>query len=125
VRGDPSALSLDPEALSYCAGPVCRLAGVLEWTAGVSGSPWFVTRADAAPAAPRPWVAPLQRPEERAHFECESGETLGVGPELDNGIAVSGYALHWQPESDGVTVRWNGESLSQVTRGGCLRPRSG
>lgn len=117
VRGDPSALSLDPEALSYCAGPVCRLAGVLEWTAGVSGSPWFVTRPDAAPAAPRPWVAPMQRPEERARFECESGETLGVGPELDRGIAVSGYALHWQPESDGVTVRWNGESLSQVTRG--------
>ena len=117
VRGDPSALPLDAEALSYCAGPVCRLAGVLEWTSGASGPPWFITRPDAAPPMPTPWSAPQQRVAERAHYECESGETLGPGPELDRGIAVSGYALHWQPERDGVTVQWNGATLSQTTRG--------
>ena len=117
VRGDPSALALDPEGLSYCAGVVCRVAGVLEFTAGVRGTPWFITRADPAPAAPANWVAPPQRITERAHYECESGATLGVGPELDRGIAVSGYALHWAPERDGVSVQWNGESLSHTTRG--------
>ncbi len=117
VRGDASALALDPEGLSYCAGPVCRFAGVLEWTAGPSGPPWFITRADAAPPSPPSWVSPPQRAAERAHYECASGETLGVGPELDRGIAVSGYALQWTPERDGVTVRWHGETVSGVMRG--------
>ena len=117
VRGDASALALDPEGLSYCAGPVCRLAGVLEWTAGASEPPWFITRADAAPPPPPTWVSPPQRAAERAHYECASGETLGAGPELDRGIAVSGYALHWTPERDGVTVQWNGATFSGVARG--------
>jgi hypothetical protein len=117
VRGDASALALDPEALSYCAGPVCRLAGALEWTAGARGGPWFVARADAPPAPPPPWVAPPRRAAERTHYECAAGATLGSGPELDHGIAVSGYALHWTPERDGVTVQWIGDPLSHVTRG--------
>lgn len=115
VRGSAASLHFDPEGLSYCAGPVCRLAGTLEWTAGAEGGPWFVTGARAV-AAPPSWVTPPRRASERAHFACAWGAELGPAPLLERGAAVSGYTLQWEPHRDEVEVRWSGATLSQTTR---------
>lgn len=116
VRGAASALPLDPEGLSYCAGVSCRLAGVLEWTEGPAGSPWLVTRAGGVPPVVARWSAPPQRAPDRPHFACAWGEDLGAAPVLEQGSAVSGFTLQWTEHRGQVRVQWRSESLSRETR---------
>lgn len=116
VRGSAASVPLDAEGLSYCAGSVCRLAGVLEWTDGVSGSPWFVTRARGVPPRVAGWSTPPLRAPDRTHFACAWGDALGPAPLLERGAAVSGYTLQWTDHRGEVTVRWSGEGMSQETR---------
>ncbi len=115
VRGSAASVALDAEGLSYCAGAVCRLAGVLEWTDEVHGEPWFVTRTRDVPARPAEWSTPPRRAPERAHFACAWGDELGPAPLLERGVAVSGYTLQWTDHRGEVTVSWSGEGISQET----------
>ncbi len=115
VLGDAHALSFSSDDVAYCAGPTCRV-GALEVTPDVPGVPWFLTRDDSPGPVVTPWVAPPARPDARPVFLCDAGDTLGPGPELDHGIAVSGYALHWALSGTTLSVRWDGTTVRGATR---------
>ncbi len=116
VQGDASALALDLDAPAWCAGRVCRIAGSLEYAADAPASPWFIARTGAAAAPPSPWHARGAPSDARGFYGCAVGAPEGPGPELDHGVAVSGYALHWERAGDSFAVRWDGATVRGALR---------
>lgn len=110
VVGSATALTLDPDAPSFCVGPWCSLGGALTLAPGPTPAALVLARADAPPR-----VAPERGPQRTVR--CEHG-AVTPAPEIDRGAAVSGHAVQCSLRGSTLAVTWSGETV----RGSVARP---
>lgn len=115
VVGAPSLVELDLDASAYCAGATCRFGGIIAAREGPRGPAPILTRGDAVVDAQR--AAGAQRA-----IRCEHG-AAAPSPEIDRGVAASGYAVQATLSAGSLAVTWRGATLSgAVTRPFAARP---
>jgi hypothetical protein len=119
VRGAGEALAIAPTEPLRCVGPHCQLGEDL--TVSFRPMPRALAIARRTPpGAPPP--ARLREAQRRIH--CSLG-ARSPGPEMDEGIAATGYTLRWQPAGSALTVRWAGDAFPAAAVTGPLPARAG
>jgi len=111
VQGAAEALPIPSEATAYCRGPWCRFGDDLALAFRAAPEARAIARS-TPPGAPLP---PRPR-EEQQRLVCRLG-AAEPGPEMDHGIAATGYTLRWQVTGRSVTVTWAGDAFNAVVTG--------
>ncbi len=111
VRGAAEALSLAETQSAYCRGPWCRLGDGLSLAYRTAPQAALVARTTP------PGRGPAPRPrEEQRRVQCRLGAS-SPGPEMDHGIAATGYTMRWDVRGQAATVTWTGDDINAVASG--------
>ena len=102
VHGSPATLALDVRGAAYCAGPWCRLGDSLLLGPAGATSARVLARDDAPPSVAAPDAPP-------AAFSCAFAGPPSPAVEIDDGPAVSGYAVAAALHGATLTVTWTGD----------------
>jgi hypothetical protein len=111
VRGAGEARPIEATESAYCDGPWCRLGENL--TLAFRPAPQAIALARRTPPGPMPAARPR---EEQRRVYCRLG-ARSPGPEMDRGIASTGYTLRWQATDRALTVTWAGDALNATVTG--------
>lgn len=104
VVGARSLVALDLDARAHCVGSTCRFGGIIEAREGPGGPAPILTRDDAVTDAQT--SAGTQRV-----IRCEHG-AVTPAPEIDRGVAASGYAVQAALTAGSLSVTWSGATLA-------------
>lgn len=118
VQGAPEALALSEARPAYCRGPWCRLGDGLSLAFRAAPQASLLTRS----TPPGDALAPRPREAQR-RVVCRLGAS-SPGPEMDHGIAATGYTMRWTARGRAATVTWSGDAFN-ATVSGTLSDRPG
>lgn len=104
VTGARSLVALDLDARASCVGSTCRFGGIVSARDGARGPAPILTRDDAVSDAQT--SAGTQRV-----IRCEHG-AVTPAPEIDRGVAASGYAVQATLSAGALSVDWSGATLT-------------
>lgn len=111
VRGAGEALPIEAAEPAYCHGPWCRLGENL--TLSFRPAPQALALARATPPGPAPAARPR---EEQPRVQCRLGART-PGPEMDRGVASTGYTLRWLATGRSLAVTWAGDAFNATVTG--------
>ncbi|MFO0610883.1 MAG: hypothetical protein U0324_47410 [Polyangiales bacterium] len=118
VRGAGETLAIDPAEPLRCLGAYCQLGEGL--TLAFRSSPQALAVARRTP----PGASPAARPrEEQRRIHCRLG-ARSPGPEMDQGVASTGYTVQWTLAGRSLTVRWAGDAFPAAAVTGALPQRA-
>jgi hypothetical protein len=112
VIGTGEVISIDPSEPVYCRGSWCRMGQQL--TLSLRSNTQSLAIARTTPLQRRVEIRPR---EEQRRFYCRSGATT-PGPEMDHGIAATGYTMRWQVSQQNLQVTWSGTTLHGAVTAG-------